>query len=96
MRTVTPQAAAKLAQKLGTEPLLLVEVEWVGGSPILYSDQELEGAIPIIVSLGGFDTSMALQGSGDSQSVDVTLDDTSGALKAVYLANDIHKRPAKV
>lgn len=96
MRTVTPQTAAKLAQRLGTEPLLLVEVEWVDGSPMLYSDQDLAGAKSILVDLGGFDTSMTLQGAGDSQSVSVTLDDTDGSLRAIYNANDMHKRPARV
>ena len=39
MRTITPPVQTKLDQDLGTEPILLLEVEWVEGSPILYSDQ---------------------------------------------------------
>lgn len=96
MRTTTPQMSAKLQQKLGTEPLLLLEVEWVAGSRILYSDQEISGATASIISLGGFDTSMMLSGSSDSQSVQVVLNDTDGAIKSIYNTHDIHKRPASI
>ena len=96
MRTVTPQMSALLSQRYGTEPMLLVEVEWVDGTPVLYSDQELEGAIPTVVDLSGFDTSMMLSGSGDSQSVSVTLDDSDGFIRNLCLTHDIHKRPASV
>jgi len=96
MRTVTPQTAALLQQRLGTEPLLLIEVEWVDGSTLLYSDQDIAGAQAKIVSLGGFDTSMMLTGSSDSQEVSVTLDDTDGSLRGIYEQHDIHKRPARV
>lgn len=96
MRTVTPQTAAKLQQRLGTEPLLLVEVEWVPGNFMMYSDQDVAGAITKLISLGGFDTSMTLTGSGDSQEVSVVLDDTDGSLRSIYEHNDVHKRPAKV
>lgn len=85
-----------LQQRLGTEPILLLEVDWVEGSTLLYSDQELTGTIPKIVSLGGFDTSMTLTGSSDSQEVSVVLDDTDGSLRDIYERNDIHKRPARV
>lgn len=99
MRTVTPPLQAKLDQKLGTEPILLVEIEWVDGSPIMYSDQKIDGAdypYPIILEMGGFDTSMMLSGASDSLTISMTLDDIDGHLKEIYLNNDVHKRPAKV
>ena len=99
MRTVTPPLQAKLNQKLGTEPILLVEIEWVEGSPIMYSDQKIDGAdypYPIILEMGGFDTSMMLSGASDSLTLNLTLDDIDGHLKDIYLNNDVHKRPAKV
>jgi hypothetical protein len=76
--------------------MVLLEVEWVDGTPILYSDQELAGAEPLLLSIGGFDGSMQLTGSGDSQTMDVTLDDIEGELRTIYNTYDIHKRPARV
>ena len=99
MRTVTPPLQAKLNQTHGTEPILLVEIEWVAGSPILYSDQKIAGAdypYPTILKMGGFDTSMMLSGSSDSMTLNLTLDDIDGHLKDIYLANDVHMRPVKV
>src|SRR4030043_546092 len=99
MRTVTPPMQAKLNQNLGTEPIILVEIEWVDGSPILYSDQKINGAdypYPTVLDMGGFDTSMMLSGASDTLTLSVTLDDVDGHLKEIYLANDVHKRPAKV
>jgi hypothetical protein len=96
MRYVTPQTQALLNQKLGTEVMVLVEVDWVDDTPILYSDQELDGAQPDIVSMGGFDTSMMLSGSTDTQELNVVLNDTEGDLRILYNTNDMHKRPARV
>ena len=99
MRTVTPSLQSKLDQDLGTEPIILVEIEWVEGSPIMYSDQKIDGAdypYPTILNMGGFDTSMMLSGASDTLTLNMTLDDVDGHLKDIYLANDVHKRPAKV
>ncbi len=99
MRSVTPPLQAKLDQNLGTEPIILVEIEWVDGSPIMYSDQKIAGAdypYPTILNMGGFDTSMMLSGASDSLTLNLTLDDVDGHLKDIYLANDVHHRPARV
>jgi hypothetical protein len=96
MRTVSAAVQAKLDQNLGTEPIILVEVEWVDGTPILYSDQEIEGAENIVVDIGGLDTSKQLIGSNDSLNVNITLDDTSGRLKELDSRIDFHIRPAKI
>jgi hypothetical protein len=96
MRTLTANAQTLLNTTKGTEWLALLEVEWVSGTPILYSDQELAGASATLLELSGFDGSMQLSGSGDSQQMSVTLDDIDGALRAIYNSYDIHKRPARV
>ena len=99
MRIISPPVQNMLNRNLGTEPILLVEIEWVEGSPILYSDQKINDAdypYPNILSMGGFDTSMALSGSSDSLNLHIKLDDVDGKLKDIYLSNDVHKRPAKI
>jgi hypothetical protein len=96
MRTITANAQAALSQNMGTEWLLILEVEWVDGGTILYSDQEVAGCQPRLLNMGGFDTSMILEGSGDSQELSVDLDDTDGSLREIYNAYDLHKRPASV
>jgi hypothetical protein len=78
--------------------MVLVEVQWVGDQRIIYTDQRgaVEGTKPVIITMSGFDGSMMLSGSSDSQTISLTMDDTSGDLRAIYNANDIHKRPARV
>jgi hypothetical protein len=96
MRTITANTQAKLSQNMGTEWLLILEVEWVAGGSVCYSDQEIEGCQPKILSMGGFDTSMILEGSSDSQELSVDLDDTDGSIRLIYDSYDLHKRPASV
>ena len=95
MRTVTANAAAVLSQKMGSEWIVLLEVDWVDGNTITYSDQDFEDAKPVIVEMGGFDGSMQLSGSGDSQELNFTLDDVDEHLRAIYNSSDMHKRPAR-
>jgi hypothetical protein len=96
MRTVTPQAQVLLSQNMGTEWIVLLEVDWVDNGTLLYSDQEFGSARPVILEMAGFDGSMMLEGSSDTQELALTLDDVDGHLRAIYNANDIHKRPARV
>ena len=71
MRTVAPQTLNYLQKNLGTEPILVLGVEWVeGGQEILYADQKIEGEsypYPTIIQVGGFDTALMISGAGDSQ-----------------------------
>ena len=96
MRSVTANASAELSQNTGTEMLVLLEVEWTAGGQHLYSDQTLEGAAPKIITMAGFDASMMLEGSGDSQEMGIVLDDSDGSIRAIYNRTEIHKRPARV
>ena len=100
MRTVTPSTLSYLQQNLGTEPILVLGVDWTGtGREVLYTDQKIDGAgypHPTIIQMGGFDTALMVSGSGDSQSISVTLDDVDNMLKWIFNNYDIHKRPVKV
>lgn len=100
MRDVPADVLAHLQTSHGTEPVIIVEIQWVAGGPIImYSDQKLSGLnypYPIILQVSDFDTAMQVTGSGDSQQISITLDDTSGVLKTLLDENDIHKRLVRV
>jgi len=100
MRDVPADVLSYLQTSHGTEPILIVEVQWVDDGPMVaYSDQRISGAdypYPTILQVGDFDMAMQVDGSGDSQSINITLDDTDGHLKTLLDANDVHKRPVWV
>lgn len=96
MRTLTANAQAKLSQNTGTELMVILEVEWTDGGSVFYSDQEVAGCQAKILDMGGFDTSMVLEGSSDSQQLNIVLDDTDGSIRNIYDSYDIHKRPSRV
>lgn len=96
MRTIPAATQAYLDQNTGTEPILVVEIEWVDGTPIPYSDQELTGAKPILVDVANFDISRQLEGSSDSQTVSITLDDVDGELREVYKRTNTHMKTARL
>lgn len=100
MRDVPADVLASLQKSHGTEPVLIIEVQWVDDGPlVMYSDQKLSGGdypYPTIIQVGDFATAMLVSGAGDSQQISITLDDVDGALKAMLDANDIHKRPVWV
>jgi len=96
MRTVTANASASLSQNTGAEMIVLLEVEWSSGGTYLYSDQTFNGADPKIIAIDGFDSSMILEGSSDTQELGVVLDDSDGSIRAIYDSLDVHKRPARV
>jgi hypothetical protein len=96
VRNVTASAQNLLDTLQGTELMALVYVEWSEGGGVYYSDQELNGALPYVLELGGFDGSMMLQGAGDSQELNLVLDDIDGHIRDIYNSMDIHKRPVSV
>ncbi len=98
MRTIPAQALGFLQSHYGTEPIFILEVAWSGLSTqrIAYSDQKIDGMdypYPTLVDMGGFDTSLKLTGSSDSQSTSITLDDIDGHLKTLLNTHDIQKCP---
>lgn len=96
MRSVTSNAQELLDQNMGTELMVLLEIEWVDGASVYYSDQDISGTETRILEIGGFDTSMMLEGSAASQELNIVLDDTDGVLRGIYNDHDTHKRPASV
>lgn len=102
VRSISAASQAKLDQNLGTEPALIIEIQWVdGGSIYKYADKNLGGTEGKILSVSGLDNTVVVQSvqsgtSSDSQAISVTLDDTDGTIKAIIDSHDIHKEPAWV
>ena len=96
MRNISEAGLAKLATKLGNEPICLVEIDWVDGGTAAYADRTV-GSIPgRIVELGDLDDASSLSGSGSTAQLTVKLDDTDGTIKTIFDSHDPHKRPARV
>ena len=100
MRTIPAPTLNYLQTNLGTDPILVLGVIWAeGGNEVLYADQKIDGAdypYPTLTQISGFDTALIVSGSGDSQSISVTLDDIDGQLKWIFNNYDIHKLPVKL
>ncbi len=102
VRTISAASQAKLDQDLGTEPAIIVEIQWVdGGSIYTYSDKNITSNEGKILEISGLDNTVVVQGSqsgtsGDSQQISVTLDDADGTIKAIMDSHDIHKEIAWV
>ena len=104
MRTMTANAIAELAKKLGTEPVMIFEIQWTdGGSLYRYGDiddpdNNVKGVILEVTEL---DNTITINGvtqatTGESSQLGIVLDDRSGSIKSILDQNDIHKRPVYV
>lgn len=98
MRSISAASLDKLAQRLGTEPINVVEIQWVeAGARDSYSDRDIGTGIKgKILSIGGLDNVIQVSGSSESQQVTITVDDTDGSIKNIIDNHDIHKRPCWV
>ncbi len=98
MRVLTPAAQAKVSAQYGTEPIVIVEIQWVDeGDRCAYADRKIADSISgQIVEIGSIDSAMKADGSTDSTQVQLTLEDTDGAIKALCDVHDLHKRPVWV
>lgn len=99
MRSISSNALAKITTQKGTEPLIVLAVSWGGElADKLYADKAypslgIEGRI---LEVSGLDESIVVSGGGNSQEISVTLNDTDGALKAIFDSVDVHKKPVRV
>ncbi len=102
VRSISANAQAKLDQNIGTEPVVIIEIQWIdGGSIYTYADKDLGAGEGKILEIGGLDNTIVIQGvqsgtTGDSQAVSVTIDDIDGTIKDIMDSHDIHKEPAWV
>jgi hypothetical protein len=98
MRSISAASLAKLATKLGTEPITLVEIQWTDSAPSSwYAGKNIPGiAEGRILQISAIDDTIDFSNRNTSQSVTVALSDTDGQLLSILGNVDIHRRPIKV
>jgi hypothetical protein len=96
MRSISVGGLAKLAQKKGTEPIIIIEVDWGVGGPVSYADRELDNIHGRILQVGELDNVIDVLNSNSSQQLDVVLDDSDGTIKEIMDTQDIHQRDVRV
>jgi hypothetical protein len=92
-RTFSTAVLAEIKRQYGSEPLMIVEVEWTDGTPIAYADQKLNGdnyPFPTLINVGNFDTTRVVSGSSDSRQVSITLNDIDGTIREIIDQHDVH------
>lgn len=103
-RDITAAAQSALETDLGTEIITVIEIFWAStdgtatGPSSFYADREIEsGRVKgAVVQMSEIDEIVQVTGGGQAASFNVELDDTDGALKTIFDANDIHKVPVRV
>ena len=99
MRTIPSAVQTLLENDFGQEVVVILEVFWANGiGSQFYADRALDGT-PVqgkILSMSGLDEAIQISAGSNSQSLQVTLDDTKGDIKAIFDVNDVHKVPVKV
>ncbi|TET11560.1 MAG: hypothetical protein E3J82_05525, partial [Candidatus Thorarchaeota archaeon] len=97
MRNLSPAALATIATKLGSEPITIVEIDWIeDDAPKLYADRDIGSISGKILEIGDLDNVINISENDSSQELSLTLDDTDGTIKEILDTNDIHKRSARV
>ena len=104
MRTISATSLAELAKNQGTEPTVILDIQWSDdGNVKRYGDI----AIPAhrvsgtIQEVSGLDNVITISGvsqgtSGDSQQLSVVLADVDGTIKDILDSTDVHKQPVEV
>ena len=95
-RDPSTAAEAKLDTALGTEPLIVIEIDWNGGTTQKYADQDYLTADGKIISLSVVTSKATLDGNRVVNDVTVVLDDTDGSIKDFLDSDYLHKSPARV
>lgn len=97
MRSLSSNALAKVTQHDGAEPINVVGIQWVdGGQTYYYADRDVPDVVGKIIKLGPVDNVEQTSGSGQSQAVNLVLQDVDGSIKNIVDTHDIHLRPAWV
>lgn len=96
-RQINANALAKLAEQYGTEPVTIIEVQWVEDGPFVpYADKDVQGIPGKIIEISPIDAIVQITRNSDSQELSIKLDDTDGTLKEIIDSNNIHNRPVRV
>lgn len=96
MRNISDVSLAKIAQRFGAEPFLVVGVTWQV-QEFYYADKALDVNIPgKLLQINSIEDVTILAGSTSTTNLSITLDDTDGSLKNIFNVLDIHRRPVAV
>jgi hypothetical protein len=97
MRQISANGLAKLAEKLGTEPIFIIEVDWGGsGGAVPYADRDVDGIPGKILDVSEMDNVIDVLNNNSSQEITITLDDTDGSIKHILDTQDVHQRNVSV
>ena len=98
MRTLSASALEKLQARFGTEPVVIVEIQWLQeGGWSMYADRDIETSVKgKVLELGSMDDVVGVSENNDSQELSIVLDDTDGSMKYIIDNHDIHKRDVRV
>lgn len=96
MRVISSEAAPLLEQKLGTEPINIVQIIWSDGTSTYFSDKTYAGCEPAILDMSPFEQILTYEGNTDRQQISVTLSDYNGTLKKIMDSEDIHKKQCRI
>jgi len=82
-RNPNATAEAQIAQKLGTEPILILAFYWTDSLIVEYADRDYGGAKGKILQVSGLDSVIKLKGGGSAGSLSITIDDKDSSIKSV-------------
>lgn len=95
MKTLTAAADTARQERYARELLVLVEIDWGGGSLTTYCDKELDGVEGKILDIGTLEAILTLD-NVQTYDLKITLDDTDGTIKTRLEAENIHKKNCTV
>ena len=97
MRSIPANALTKLATTHGTEPIIVIQVEWRDAlTSKFYADKTNANVKGKILSISGLDEVVQVSGGGQSQQVTIVLDDTDFEIKTIFDNNDVHKKSVRI
>lgn len=88
MRTLTSPQLANLTTQYGSEPLIVVKIEWTSGT-VFYSDKSATGCTASILDLSNIATALKQETVGEVSAVNISLDDIGGSIKTLIDTNRI-------
>jgi hypothetical protein len=104
MRSISAAGLAEIAKNLGTEPVIIIEIQWSDGASVKrYGDvaDPDNNVVGNIQEVAGLDNVITISGvsqgtTGESAQISVTLSDVEGSIKNILDSTDVHKQTAWV
>lgn len=98
MRILSISAAAEVARRNGTEPIIVIGIDFSNQGKFLYfSDRLLPGIVGLLASISEIESVMTVQYNSAVTTLSFTLlSSDSCDLRQIYHTVDLHKKPFKV